>query len=77
MRISGHTERTLSRRCGVTESILPTIPPWDWYKEDDTLELFNRAGIDHIQHSSVVWLPDPYAVETAVKVKRELLGAKD
>ena len=51
--------------------------PWDWYKEDDTLELFNRAGIDHIQHSSVVWLPDPYAVETAVKVRRELLGAKD
>lgn len=51
--------------------------PWDWYKEGDTLELFKRAGIDSIEHVSSVWLPDPYAVETAVKVRRELLRAKD
>ena len=46
--------------------------PWDWYKEGDTLELFNRAGIDRIAHGFGVWFPDPYAVATAVRQDREV-----
>jgi len=45
--------------------------PWDWYKEGDTLELFNRAGIDNIAHGFGVWYPDPYAVATAVRRERK------
>lgn len=35
-----------------------------WYKEDDTLEVYKRAGIDDIDARGR-WLPDTYSVKTA------------
>lgn len=40
----------------------------NWFQEGDTLNIFNRAGIHHIDDQLGIWLPNPYAVETALKV---------
>lgn len=44
--------------------------PWDWYKEGDTTELLIRAGIDRVKNGGDIWLPNPYSVETAIKIDR-------
>lgn len=36
-----------------------------WYKEGDTLEIYKRAGIDRIDYSTPIWLPNPYSIEAA------------
>lgn len=41
-----------------------------WFKEGDTLEVYKRAGIDHINDLVPTWLPNPYTVETAILVDR-------
>ncbi len=44
-----------------------------WYKEGNTLELFNRAGIDSVDAYGC-WLPEPYSVETAIWLHNALLS---
>jgi hypothetical protein len=38
-----------------------------WLKQDGTQELLRKAGIERIAGGSMVWLPNPYSVETAKK----------
>lgn len=41
-----------------------------WFKEGDTLEVFERAGIYDIDEAySIIWLPNPYTVETAIRAE--------
>ena len=44
----------------------------NWFKEGDTLDIFNRAGIHHIDDEVGIWLPNPYSVETAIKKEKIL-----
>lgn len=59
----------------------PRTPEKDtslWFKQGDTLEVFKRAGIDHINYLIPTWMPNPYTVETAIlsdRVVDELGGA--
>ena len=38
-----------------------------WLKQDGTQELLRKAGIERIGGGSMIWLPNPYSVETAKK----------
>ena len=50
--------------------LYPSNGPF-WYERGDTLELFKRAGIDDVKSIGFrPWLPNPYSVETALKVTR-------
>nr|WP_320113875.1 hypothetical protein [uncultured Desulfuromonas sp.] len=47
-----------------------------WFKDGDTLELFRRAGVDRVNYlGSTPWLPNPYSVETAIKMDIETKSA--
>jgi hypothetical protein len=40
-----------------------------WYKEGDTPDLMQRAGVVRLDYSTPIWLSDPYSVETAKKIQ--------
>lgn len=47
-----------------------------WLQDEGTPEVLKRAGISRIEHAyGIVWLPNPYRVETAIKA-RELSEEK-
>ncbi len=55
----------------------PKIDHSKWRKEGDTPGLLKRAGIDRIDFNAPgPWLPNPYSVETAKKIKLESRNTK-
>jgi hypothetical protein len=47
-----------------------------WFKEGDTLALYKLAGIERVDYSTPVWLPNPYSLETNKKVAEERKKSK-
>lgn len=44
-----------------------------WFKDGDTLDIYKRAGIDSIDYSTPIWLPEPYLTSTA-KQEKSMIG---
>lgn len=41
-----------------------------WFKDNDTLELLKRAGVDCVDYDGTTpWLPNPYSLETAMNME--------
>lgn len=50
--------------------------PWLWHQQKDIAGLLARAGINRVDYSTPIWLPDPYSPETAKTVREQILAGQ-